>query len=66
MCGEGLRCRSSGIPPFAKSAKDGAPNFGFLAMECRDSKDRGHATSYEMNSFEVFLLIREPVSFRCR
>ena len=44
----------------------GHPNFGFLAMEYRDSKDLGRATSYEMNSFEVFLLIREPVSFRCR
>jgi hypothetical protein len=30
MRGEGFRVQSSGIPPFAKSAKDGAPERSFL------------------------------------
>jgi hypothetical protein len=33
-CGEGLRVQSRGIPPFAKSAKDGAPKLWFSRMEC--------------------------------
>jgi hypothetical protein len=33
MCGEGLRVQSSGIPPFAKSAKDGAPDHWFSRNE---------------------------------
>jgi hypothetical protein len=33
-CGEELRVQSRGIPPFAKSAKDGAPELWFSRMEC--------------------------------
>jgi hypothetical protein len=33
MCGEGSRVRSCGIPPFANSAKDGAPERWVVGQE---------------------------------
>ena len=40
ICGEALRGQSRGIPPFAKSAKDGAPEHWVLRLKCFFSESR--------------------------